>query len=108
MEEQEFQEKIRMQKELFNQAKDDRERYYDEDLGNDDDHLFHEYENHHHHGHHHGHHHYESEEEKKNSERFLFYLIGEEGEDRSLSQDLMDDVVTFILSQPDYRLVRLL
>lgn len=86
-----------MQKELFNQAKNDHERYYE-----DDGHLYGDYEDYQHHGH------YESEEERKSNERFLFHLIEEEGEDRNISQDLMDDVVTFILSQPDYSLVRFL
>ncbi len=56
------------------------------------------------------HHHYqeETEEEKQQSERFLSYLVGEEGEDRSLTDDLMEQAVVFILRQPEQRLIRFL
>lgn len=90
-----------MQKELFNQAKDDGPAFDEQDD------LFQDYEEHHH-GAHHGHHHMETEEEKQTSERFLSFLLGEEGEERIFSQNIMEEIVTFILSQPDYRLLRFL
>jgi len=94
-----------MQQELFNQAKVDPTEVFDDPAEED---TFHDYDEHHHHGHHHSHHHEETEEEKQQSERFLSYLVGEEGEDRSLSQDLLDEVVVFILRQPEQRLIRFL
>lgn len=105
LEEEEFKEKMRMQQELFNQAKVDPSEVFDDPAEDD---TFQDYDEHHrHHGYHHPHHRYEeTEEEKQQSERFLAYLIGEEGEDRTLSQDLLDEVVNFILRQPDERLIR--
>lgn len=45
-----------------------------------------------------------TEEEKRESDRFLSYLSGEE--DRDLSAQTMDDVVVFILRQPEQRLIQ--
>jgi hypothetical protein len=56
-----------------------------DDFAQDD--TYQDYDEHHHHDHHHHHHHQEeTEEQRQQSERFLTYLIGEEGEDRELSQ----------------------
>jgi hypothetical protein len=53
-----------------------------DDFAQDD--TYQDYDEHHHHDHHH--HQEETEEQRQQSERFLTYLIGEEGEDRELSQ----------------------
>lgn len=95
---------MKMQQELFNQARVDPSEIFEDHADDDTSQDFDEHQQHHQHHHHQE----ETEEEKQQSERFLSYLVGEEGEDRTLSDELMDQVVVFILRKPEQRLIRFL
>jgi hypothetical protein len=78
------QEFIRMQRELFNQAKSGASQAFFQE--HDD--MYHDHDDHPlHHTHHDQYQQFEENEESKlMQEGFLSYLTGEEGEDRSLSE----------------------